>query len=78
MKGGTSDMLIEKTIKIKVLEEVWAGIEEKAKRENKSVEEYIKTLLEENYVGLFENVFSCLFCKTIKLYIFTKQYEKNE
>ena len=53
MKGGTSDMLIEKTIKIKVLKEVWAGIEEKAKRENKSVEEYIKTLLEENYAGLF-------------------------
>ena len=46
-------MLIEKTIKIKVLEEVWAGVEEKAKRENKSVEEYIKTLLEENHVGLF-------------------------
>ena len=47
MKGGTSDMLIEKTIKIKVLEEVWAGIEEKAKKENKSVEEYIivKSLL---------------------------------
>ena len=40
-------MLIEKTIKIKVLEEVWAGIEEKAKKENKSVEEYIivKSLL---------------------------------
>ena len=52
MKGGISDMLIEKTVKIKMLEEVWAGIEEKAKRENKSVEEYIKTLLEENYVGL--------------------------
>lgn len=32
MKGGTSDMLIEKTIKIKILEEVWAGIEEKAKK----------------------------------------------
>ena len=31
MKGGTSDMLIEKTVKIKILEEVWAGIEEKAK-----------------------------------------------
>ena len=53
MKGGTSDMLIEKTIKIEMLQEVWAGIEEKAKRENKSVEEYVKTLLEENYVGLF-------------------------
>ena len=53
MKGGTSDMLIEKTIKIEMLQEVWAGIEEKAKRENKSVAEYIKTLLEENYVGLF-------------------------
>ena len=52
MKGGTSDMLIEKTIKIKMLEEVWAGVEEKAKRENKSVEDYVKTLLEENYVGL--------------------------
>ena len=46
-------MLIEKTIKIEMLQEVWAGIEEKAKRENKSVEEYIKTLLEENFVGLF-------------------------
>lgn len=45
-------MLIEKTIKIEMLQEVWAGIEEKAKRENKSVEEYVKTLLEENYVGL--------------------------
>ena len=45
-------MLIEKTIKIEMLQEVWAGIEEKAKRENKSVAEYIKTLLEENYVGL--------------------------
>ena len=52
MKGGTSDMLIEKTIKIEMLQEVWAGIEEKAKRENKSVAEYIKPLLEENYVGL--------------------------
>ena len=52
MKGGTSDMLIEKTIKIKILEEVWAGIEEKAKKENKSVEDYVKTLLEENYVRL--------------------------
>lgn len=52
MKGGISDMLIEKTVKIEMLEEVWAGIEEKAKRENKSVGEYIKTLLEENYVGL--------------------------
>lgn len=45
-------MLIEKTMKIKMLEEVWAGIEEKAKRENKSVEDYVKTLLEENYAGL--------------------------
>ena len=45
MKGGTSDMLIEKTLKIEMLQEVWAGIEEKAKRENKSVEEYIKTLI---------------------------------
>ena len=52
MKGGTSDMLIEKTIKIKILEEVWAGIEEKPKRENMSVEDYVKTLLEENYVRL--------------------------
>ena len=52
MKGGTSDMLIEKTIKIKMLEEVWVGIEEKAKKENMSVEDYVKTLLEENYVGL--------------------------
>ena len=52
MKGGTSDMLIEKTVKIEMLQEVWVGIEEKAKKENKSVEEYIKTLLEENYVGL--------------------------
>ena len=52
MKGCTSDMLIEKTIKIKILEEVCAGIEEKAKKENMSVEDYVKTLLEENYVGL--------------------------
>ena len=52
MKGGISDMLMEKTVKIEMLQEVWAGIEEKAKRENKSVEEYIKTLLEENFVGL--------------------------
>ena len=52
MKGGTSDMLIEKTIKIKILEEVWAGIEEKDKKENMSVEDYVKTLLEENYVRL--------------------------
>ena len=52
MKGCIPNMLIEKTIKIKMLEEVWAGIEEKAKKENMSVEEYIKTLLEENYVGL--------------------------
>ena len=53
MKGGTSDMLIEKTVKIKMLEEVWVGIEEKAKNEGLTLEEYIKTLLEENYVGLF-------------------------
>ena len=46
MKGGTSDMLIEKTIKIKILEEVWAGIEEKARNEGLTLEEYIKTLLE--------------------------------
>ena len=52
MKGGTSDMLIEKTIKIKILEEVWAGIEEKARNEGLTLEEYIKTLLEENYVRL--------------------------
>lgn len=32
MKGGTSDMLIEKTLKIEILKEVWAGIEEKAKK----------------------------------------------
>ena len=38
MKGGTSDMLIEKTVKIKMLEEVWAGIEEKAKKENMSID----------------------------------------
>ena len=52
MKGGISDMLIEKTVKIEMLQEVWAGIEEKAKKENMSVEDYVKTLLEENYVGL--------------------------
>ena len=45
-------MLIEKTVKIEMLQEVWVGIEEKAKRENMSVEDYVKTLLEENYVGL--------------------------
>ena len=54
MKGGISDMLMEKTVKIKMLEEVWAGIEEKAKKENMSVEDYVKTLLEENYVGLIK------------------------
>ena len=31
MKGGTSDMLVEKTVKIEMLQEVWVGIEEKAK-----------------------------------------------
>ena len=46
MKGGTSDMLIEKTIKIKILEEVWAGIEEKARNEGLTLEEYIKTMLD--------------------------------
>ena len=46
-------MLIEKTVKIKMLEEVWVRIEEKAKNEGLTLEEYIKTLLEENYVGLF-------------------------
>ena len=45
-------MLIEKTVKIKMLEEVWAGIEEKARNENMSVEDYVKTLLEEKFVGL--------------------------
>lgn len=45
-------MLIEKTIKIKVLEEVWAGIEEKARKEGLTLEEYVKALLEEDYVGL--------------------------
>ena len=53
MKGGISDMLMEKTVKIEMLEEVWAGIEEKARNEGLTLEEYIKTLLEENYVGLF-------------------------
>ena len=53
MKGGISDMLMEKTVKIEMLEEVWAGIEEKAKNEGLTLDEYIKTLLEENYVGLF-------------------------
>ena len=33
MKGGTSDMLVEKTVKIEMLQEVWAGIEEKARNE---------------------------------------------
>lgn len=46
-------MLIEKTVKIEMLQEVWAGIEEKARNEGLTLEEYIKTLLEENYVGLF-------------------------
>ena len=45
-------MLIEKTVKIKMLEEVWAGLEEKARKEGLTLEEYIKTLLEEDYVGL--------------------------
>ena len=53
MKGCIPNMLIEKTVKIKMLEEVWAGIEEKARNEGLTLEEYIKTLLEENYVGLF-------------------------
>ena len=52
MKGGISDMLMEKTVKIEMLQEVWAGLEEKAKKENMSVEDYVKTLLEENFVGL--------------------------
>ena len=45
-------MLIEKTVKIKMLEEVWVGLEEKARKEGLTLEEYIKTLLEEDYVGL--------------------------
>ena len=45
-------MLIEKTVKIKMLEEVRAGIEEKARNEGLTIEEYIKTLLEEINVGL--------------------------
>ena len=53
MKGGTSDMLIEKTVKIEMLQEVCVGIEEKARNEGLTLEEYIKTLLEENFVGLF-------------------------
>ena len=52
MKGGTSDMLIEKTVKIEMLQEVWVGIEEKARNEGLTIEEYIKTLLEEINVGL--------------------------
>lgn len=52
MKGGTSDMLIEKTVKIEMLKEVWAGIEEKARKEGLTLEEYVKALLEEDYVGL--------------------------
>lgn len=45
-------MLIEKTVKIEMLEEVWAGLEEKARKEGLTLEEYIKTLLEEDYIGL--------------------------
>lgn len=45
-------MLIEKTVKIKMLEEVWAGLEEKARKEGLTLEEYIKILLEDDYVGL--------------------------
>ena len=52
MKGGISDMLIEKTVKIEMLQEVWAGIKEKARNEGLTIEEYIKTLLEEINVGL--------------------------
>ena len=37
MKGGTSDMLIEKTVKIEMLQEVWAGIEEKARNEGLTI-----------------------------------------
>lgn len=45
-------MLVEKTVKIEMLKEVWAGLEEKAMKEGLTLEEYIKTLLEEDYVGL--------------------------
>ena len=39
-------MLIEKTVKIEMLQEVWAGIEEKARNEGLTLEEYIKTMLD--------------------------------
>ena len=45
-------MLVEKTVKIEMLKEVWVGLEEKARKEGLTLEEYIKTLLEEDYVGL--------------------------
>ena len=52
-------MLIEKTIKIKILEEVWAGIEEKARNEGLTLEEYIKTLLE-TMLDWFSGIWSYL------------------
>ena len=38
-------MLIEKTIKIKILEEVWAGIEEKARNEGLTLLDCFKMFL---------------------------------
>ena len=45
-------MLVEKTVKIEMLKEVWAGLEEKARKEGLTLEEYIKALLEDDYIGL--------------------------
>lgn len=50
----SKNRLVKRELKIELLEEVWNGITEKARKEGKELEEYIKTLLEHDYVGLLD------------------------
>ena len=50
----SKNRLVKRELKIELLEEVWDGITEKARKEGKELEEYIKTLLEHDYVGLLD------------------------
>lgn len=53
-ENESKNRLVKRELKIELLEEVWNGITEKARKEGKELEAYIKTLLEHDYVGLLD------------------------
>ena len=53
-ENESKNRLVKRELKIELLEEVWNGITEKARKEGNGIEEYIKTLLEHDYVGLLD------------------------